>query len=156
MVSPRNETTWITIKLMPGTFYTGLLCGGCITDGNHWTSRKKNVRITQTQRNMEVLFDLQFTLLTWMKKLNFEHKFVVYWSLIWQLVCGRTAYFLRIFQKMCQVPLFGYCPRTPEQNRNTVTNRNAGWLLIGGAMPNLFPKRIGLVPKMGIFYSTPY
>ena len=26
---------------------------------------------------------------------------------------------------------------------------------VGGAMPNLFPKRIGLAPKMGIFYSTP-
>jgi hypothetical protein len=26
---------------------------------------------------------------------------------------------------------------------------------VGGAMANLFPKRIGLAPKMGIFYSTP-
>jgi hypothetical protein len=29
-------------------------------------------------------------------------------------------------------------------------------LQLGGAMPNLFSKRIGLAPKMGIFYSTPY
>jgi hypothetical protein len=29
-------------------------------------------------------------------------------------------------------------------------------LVLGGAVPNLFPKRIGLMPKMGIFYSTPY
>ena len=29
-------------------------------------------------------------------------------------------------------------------------------LKVGGAMPNLFPKRIDLAPKMGIFYSTPY
>jgi ankyrin repeat protein len=28
-------------------------------------------------------------------------------------------------------------------------------MALGGAMPNLFSERIGLAPKMGIFYSTP-
>jgi hypothetical protein len=39
------------------------------------------------------------------------------------------------------------------------TANDLRWLLhcirIGGAMPNLFPKRTCLAPKMGIFYSTP-
>ncbi len=32
---------------------------------------------------------------------------------------------------MFPVPFFGYCPGTPERNRNTVTNRISGRILFG-------------------------
>ena len=56
--------------------------------------------------------------------------------------------------------LEGFADMLYEEDGETyVKIEDGSWAVIpviGGAMPNLFPKRIGLAPKMGIFYSTPY
>jgi hypothetical protein len=55
---------------------------------------------------------------------------ILYWSAYFAVLTSFTTSSKGpVAKAMCPVPFFGYCPGTPERNRNTVTNRNSAWLL---------------------------